>query len=442
MDRDLRTLLLFDNPWLTEPDRLPAWLRSRLPAQYLPREATRAAVPRWAEVDRAHLVIGPRQAGKSTVLWSYLEQRGEPVLFLDCEQSLVQAWCRSAPLFLADLVELTGGPPPRLFFEEAQHLEEAGLFLKGLVDRKIGVPILVTGSSSYHLGARTRESLAGRATRTRLLPFSLAEVGADLAGKPPAVRTQGIEERLARHLAFGGYPAVWLSPTPEVPLAELVEAIILRDASDLFRIARPDAFRRLLRLAAGQAGNLINLSEWASVLGISRDTVGSYLSILEEGHVAALVPPFVGGKRAELTSTPKVFFLDNGVRNQLANDFRPLADRADAGAVLENWVYSELAKALPDGATLHFWRSSSGAEVDFVVARGDRLVGVEVKASHLGRPQLSRSSRSFLEAYRPARFLIVNTGLSLKETIGEVEVRWILPSEVAAEVGEALQGGG
>lgn len=437
MNRDLQTILLSDNPWLLDPGSLADWLRRRLPTPCLSRLGASKARERWGETDRAHLVIGPRQAGKSTALWSHLAQRGEPALFLDCEQGLVREWCRSAPLFLGDLEKLVARPVP-LFFEEIQHLEEAGLFLKGLVDRRIGVSVLVTGSSSYHLGAQTRESLAGRATRTRLLPFSLAEVCQDLADRPPLVRDRLREERFARHLVFGGYPAVWLSETPEVLLNDLLEAVVLRDASDLFRITRPDAFRQLLRLLAGQVGQLVNLSEWASVLGISRDTVASYLDILESSHVILTLSPFAGGKRVELTARPKVFLLDNGLRNRLAFDFRPLEERTDAGPLLESWVATELWKTLPEGATLHFWRSASGAEVDFVVARGDRILPVEVKASRLGRPVLSRSLRSFLEAYQPATVLIVNTGLAHRERLGDTEVEWILPIHLAERAGEVL----
>ncbi len=433
MNRDLQTILLSDNLWLADPAQLPGWLRRRLPRAWIPRPAAVQAAQRWIVSDQAHLVIGPRQAGKSTAIWSHLAERGQPVLFLDCEQPLIRDWCRSAPLFLAELEGVAPGPVP-LFFEEIQHLEEAGLLLKGLVDRRIGVPILVTGSSSYHLGARTRESLAGRATRTRLLPFSFAEVTQDLAELPGIVRERVEEERFIRHLAFGGYPAVWLSTSPETVLNDLLEAFVLRDASDLFRIGRPDAFRQLLRLLAGQVGQLVNLSEWASVLGVSRDTVASYLQILEESHLVLVLSPFARGKRVELTSRPKVFLVDTGLRNRLVFDFRPLEERTDAGPLLESWVASELWKALPEGATLHFWRSSSGAEVDFIVARGDRILPVEVKATRLGRPVFSKSLRSFLDAYRPEAVLVVNPGLAHRARAGDTTVEWLHPVHLANRV--------
>ena len=103
----------------------------------------------------------------------------------------------------------------------------------------------------------------------------------------------------------------------------------------------------MLKLAAAQSGNLINLSEWGSIAGIGRDTVASYLEILESGHVVVPLPPFAGGRRSEITGTPKIFLVDNGIRNHLLYDFKALEERADAGAALENWIFAELWKALP-----------------------------------------------------------------------------------------------
>jgi predicted AAA+ superfamily ATPase len=383
--------------------------------------------------------VGPRQAGKSSAIWTHLAAVGEQALHIDCELRLVRDWCRTAPLFLADIEALLGRPVT-LFFDEVQHLEDAGLFLKGLVDRRYPRPILVTGSSSYHLGARTRESLAGRASRSRLLPFSLDEVCQDLVDQPPALRARLRRERMERHWVYGGYPGVWLSDLPTEGLTDLAEALVLRDASDLFRIGRPDAFRRLLALGAGQAGQRVNLSEWASILGVSRDTVGSYLEILESSHIVVALPPFAGGKRAEITSSPKLYWVDCGLRNHLVRDFRPLAARTDAGALLENWVFTELWKALPESATLHFWRSTSGAEVDFVITQGETLVAIEVKAGDLGRATIPRPLRSFVEAYRPVAALIVNRGLEHHDSLGSTSIQWLAADQLVQAVTTILVG--
>ena len=166
--------------------------------------------------------------------------------------------------------------------------------------------------------------------------------------------------------------------------------------------------------------------------------MSSYLEILEASHVIVVVPPFAGGRRAELTSTPKVYFVDNGIRNQLSLDLRSIDERTDLGPLLENWVLTELWKTLPDGAMLHFWRSSSGAEVDFVVALRDKIVAVEVKARRPRRPTLPRAARSFIEAYRPSTLLIVNLTLEHQENIAETQVRWMTPALVAETLNRLL----
>ena len=116
------------------------------------------------------------------------------------------------------------------------------------------------------------------------------------------------------------------------------------------------------------------------------------------------------------------------------HDLRPTAARNDLGAVLEGWVFSELWKLLPSTAGLHFWRSTSKAEVDFVVSLGDLTIGVEVKAGRLGRPALPRSARSFVDAYQPQSFLVVCTDISHYEILGTTRVEWLHPRHLATRV--------
>ena len=99
---------------------------------------------------------------------------------------------------------------------------------------------------------------------------------------------------------------------------------------------------------------------------------------------------------------------------------------------MENWVFGELRKALPVDAGIRFWRSTSKAEVDFVVDIGSTIVGFEVKAGPIGRPSIPRSVRSFIEAYQPQNFMIVSAGRFDKKQIGSTEVSWITPDEVTS----------
>jgi predicted AAA+ superfamily ATPase len=425
MDPQLRRVLVAENPWLRGEDLLE-WIQRFLPTSYIPRRL------RLSADHRVVLVVGPRQAGKSTLIWKTLAEAAEPVLFLNCEEPSIREWLSSPAAFLADLTELAV-PARTLFFEEVQRLPEAGLFLKGLVDRRTGLRLYATGSSSFDLEAATRESLAGRAQRHLLLPLSLAEAGAPLPAGP-LVREDAFSRLLERMLVFGGYPTIMTADDPRQELATLVEAVVVRDASDRFRIRHPAALRKLLELAASQVGNLVNLSEWATLTNISNDTVAEYCRLLEETHLIRLVRPFVGGKRAELTSARKVYFLDNGIRNQLFGGFQPATERSDRGALLENLAFAELAKTvnpLLDG--LSAWRSKSGAEMDFVVEHQGRLLACEIKAGD-SRASLSRSARSFVDAYQPEQLLIVNRGVYPEIELGATRVRFLRIEELAAAV--------
>lgn len=344
----------------------------------------------------------------------------------------MREWLSSPAEFLADVAEYAG-QARALFLEEVQRLPEAGLFLKGLVDRRPGLRIYATGSSSFDLEAATRESLAGRAQRHLLLPVSLAEAGSVLPGNPLA-QEEGLSRLVERMMIFGGYPTVFTSDDPRQELASLVEAFVVRDASDRFRIRNTAALQKILELAASQIGNLVNLSEWAALSNVSNDTVADYCRLLEETHLIRLVRPFVGGKRAEITSARKVFLLDNGIRNQLFGGFQPAVDRPDRGALLENLVFTELAKTVhPLLDRLSTWRSKSGAEMDFVVEHQGRLLACEVKAGG-NRGGLSRSARSFLDAYQPEQLLVVNRRDTPEVEIGSTRVRCLRAEELAGTV--------
>lgn len=430
MEQHLRRLLLNENPWMRGRD-LASWFSSRLPKPYVSRRL------RLPDDEAAMLVVGPRQVGKSTLIWKTLAEDGEPALYLNCEEPSIREWLRSPVEFLADL-ETLGFDPPQLYFEEIQALDEAGLFLKGLIDRRFPGRIYATGSSSFDLQARTRESLAGRARRHLLLAFSLDELVADSSLKGWALDEER-QNLLDRLVLYGGYPTVHLSTDPHRELAGLVEAFIVRDASDRFEVRHPRAFRGILDLAASQIGNLVNMSEWAALTGISHTTVGDYCQLLEESHILRFVRPFIGGKRAEITHARKVFFLDNGIRNQLFGGFAPLIDRGDRGALYENFVFTELSKTVhPLLDTLRYWRSKSGAEVDFVVEHQGRILACEVKAGD-ARGNLSRSARSFIDAYRPELFLIVNQRPSDATSLEETRVEFVAPTELARRVRQWLE---
>jgi uncharacterized protein len=425
--------LLQINPWIGQAkgaEQAMDMVKALIPVEYISRQASKPVVIQ----DKAVVIIGPRQAGKTTFAWHWLREFAPNVLYLNMEDVLLKSELDS-PFILADWLRDRLSFIQALFIDEIQHMQEAGLFLKGLVDAHLGRPILAAGYSSFHLRARTRESLAGRAVRMKILPFSLGEMTNHVSAHNPLAREQQALRFLEQSLIFGSYPAVHLADSREGKqqiLTDLCEALILRDASDVHRIQRIDAFRKLITLLAGQIGSLINIAELASHCQVDSGTVNSYLEILEESHILARIRPYAGGKRREITSAAKVFFIDNGVRNLLVRNLTEnFAARGDKGALLENWIFSELMKALPMTANLQYWRSKSGAEVDFVITAGSEICAVEVKNTSLGTPKLSRSARSFIDAYQPRFFYLVNMSLDAETSMGSTSVFFATPTTFA-----------
>lgn len=432
---EARNRLLFLNPWHESPA-----LFAREVGRHVPKAAlVRAAAPLAVSTRKAALVVGPRQAGKSTWIWQQLAARDpRTVLYLNCEEPLHRRLCESAVDFARHIEAWL--PEVRLvFLEEAQHLDEAGLFIKGLVDQQRGWEVWATGSSAYDMAAKTRESLAGRAQRRRMLPFSLAEQTGPFADRPPAVQSSAADAVLARQWVYGGYPAVATSDRPADELRDLLEAFVIRDASDRFRIQRPDAFRRLITLAAGQTGSLVNLAEWASILGIAASTVSEYLSLLEDAWIVRRLPAFAGGKRSEITSAQRIFFIDPGVRNAALDALsEDVARRPDRGALAEGWVFAEIFKTLPETWTIHYWRTKGGAEMDFVLTFGQRRIGIEVKSG--GRALLSRSAHSFIDAYAPEAVLQPTGAGAPEAAVGATRVMFPRFADLARTISGLLGG--
>jgi predicted AAA+ superfamily ATPase len=430
MDQNTLTTLLIYNPWLDNPEVWEESVRKHMPQAfgfpYIERFAD--SIETWPQPRKINLVVGPRQCGKSTVIWNTISKMGPRAVYINANELCFREWCSAPAMFWSELQEIIDHPNI-LFFEEVQYIENAGIFLKGLVDLHLDVTFFATGSSSFHLHDKIRESLAGRAERLMLFPFSIKEWAGKGNKTPLALFKKQVTEKLNRMLVFGSYPEVCFSDKPHFVLNRLVESFVVRDVSDTFRIRYPAKFRKLLALMASQIGNLVNFSDWSSNCGLDIKTVESYTNILEESHIIKLLPPYVGGKRAEITSSPKAYFVDNGIRNLMVHQFNDFELRGDKGPLFENWLFSELIKNSEYNDMIYYWRSKGGAEVDFVRERGGIIEGFEAKASQMNRPNISRSARSFIEAYSPEVFFVVNLKLCAETVMDKTVVKWVTPVE-------------
>ena len=366
------------------------------------------------------LVVGPRQAGKTTLL-RLLEKEckaaGGKTLFLNLDIDQDRQFF-STQQMLVDHIQLSVGRDGGfIFIDEAQRREDAGRFFKGLYDMDLPYKFILSGSGSLELKEKIHESMMGRKRLFELLPVSFREFAAirtaDQYGDElwAALRADSLlpASLLDEYMRFRGYPQVVVTAEASEKLHilnEIYQSYLVRDISFLLGVEKTDAFTNLTRILGSQIGKLAAVSELASTLDISVPTVRQYIWYLEQTFIVQRVPPYFSNTRSEITKMPTFYFYDLGLRNFV------LHQSADAafvdGFLFQNLVFLLLREQF--GSLSHpirFWRSKSGAEVDFVEEKGTRLIPIEVKHASFREPVIGKSLRSFISRYQPEQAYII-----------------------------------
>lgn len=182
--------------------------------------------------------------------------------------------------------------------------------------------------------------------------------------------------------------------------ANYVITYLERDVRNLLNVKDLGAFQRFVALCSGRTGQLLNLSALATECGITHNTAGAWVSVLEASYLVALLKPHHRNFNKRLVKTPKLYFLDPGLAAWLLGIQRAemLSTHPSRGALFETWVVSEFLKARfnqGQPSNLYFWRDRSGHEVDLVLDEGVRLVPIEVKSGHTVTPDFFRGLRQW-----------------------------------------------
>lgn len=385
---------------------------------YLPRLQMKSLLD--PELDNlCTLLVGPRRAGKTT-LGRQLSQvliedgRFKQLLYLNCDLRSVREWLQS-PLFIHEAMTYFQLTSPIVFIDEVQRLPEPGLLLKVLSDLHLPIKMIASGSSQLEIKSKVQEHLTGRNFSSLVLPLSFLEWDA--------------ADHIDDLMLFGAYPQIVSAVKKELLLSQIYQDYISKDIIEFLKIGQPDTFQKLIGLLAHSSGQLLNYNQLATDCQISVMLLKNYLTVLQQTYVISLVSPFVGNKRTELTSNPIVYFIDNGFRNYALRNFQDLDSRTDAGLLVENLVYQEIYKTITQrflNYPIHYWRTKSGAEVDFVVYKNDEsFLPVEVKYRTMSSPTVSRGYRSFLQAYRPKHAVTITKDYLYSEKIDGTEMHFI-----------------
>lgn len=356
---------------------------------------------------RVVLVVGPRQAGKTTLAKLHAN-RQRPYLSLDDHATLAAA--RSDP---SGFVRgLTGA-----VIDEVQRAPDLLLAIKESVDKnQTPGRFLLTGSSNLMALPLVADSLAGRLEIITLMPFAQSELAAspgDLldrlfeGGGLPTVENPVTGDALLDRVLQGGYPEALQRTQPsrrQAWLENYVALILDRDVRDIANIDQLDRMPRLLDLLAAHAGQLVNHSSYGAALGLTAPTAQKYVGILERLFLTRQIPPWSSNAVSRLTKTAKLHFLDTGLLAVLRdnNAVQLQKDRTAFGPLLENFVVSEVLKLATWSdrrLRISHFRTKERDEVDLVIEdRRGRVIGIEVKASATIRPHDLRGLRQLQTA--------------------------------------------
>ena len=333
------------------------------------------------------LLIGPRQVGKTTLIKNLLDE--EEYLFLDCDDPVVKNLLTE--INTEEIKRLLKGKN-FVFIDEAQRVEGIGLTIKIIVDQIKPYQLFVSGSSAFEIKNLMNEPLTGRKWEYHLLPISWQE----FEEKEGFLKS---EQQLALRLVYGLYPDVLNEPGDEVAiLNQLVNSYLYKDVLQFSQLKKPKVLEDLLRALAYQVGSEVSLNELSSMLSIDKNTVKSYITILEQAYIIFRLGAFSKNLRNEIKTNQKIYFYDNGIRNTLIGDFKPFDQRQDKGLLWENFIISERIKSYTYAHQFKrpfFWRTKFQQEIDFIEEYAGQLEAFEIKWS----TKSVKTPPSFLSAY-------------------------------------------
>jgi predicted AAA+ superfamily ATPase len=185
-------------------------------------------------------------------------------------------------------------------------------------------------------------------------------------------------------------------------LTNLASSYLYKDLLGFQGIRKPELLSKILQALAWQVGAEVSLNEVSRTVQADKNTVAHYIDLLEKAFIIFKLQPFARNLRNEISSSRKIYFYDNGIRNAIVGNYTPVASRNDIGALWENFLVSERMKLLRyNGFYGHtyFWRTTQQQEIDYIEEIDGKIYAYEFKWNPAAK---SKFPNSFMETYKPA----------------------------------------
>jgi uncharacterized protein len=342
------------------------------------------------------ILYGARQVGKTTLLKTIVIEQWVPYKYYDAD-ILSERWLFESENL--DRITTDIGSVRCVIIDEAQKIANIGRILKVLHDHMPHIQWIASGSSSFDLAQKTRESMAGRTHEFFLSPLLFAELDISLLQA---------EESLDTLLRYGLYPSPYehSGDRARQELTTLTSQILSKDILEIEGIRKWPIIVRLLQLLALQIGQIVSYSELGRQLGISTVTVQKYIHLLEESFIIFSLYGFSRNLRNELKKSPKIYFYDVGIRNAIIEDWKPIHLRSDIGNIWENFIIAEIYKhtrSLSYGKW-YFWRTKEWKEIDYILEKDGDITAYEIKWWE----KISRHFDTFRKWYPMSHEVLIN----------------------------------
>ena len=311
-------------------------------------------------------VTGPRQSGKTTLIRNLFPH----LPYYSLESLDIRSFAENDPIAFLNQNE------EGMILDEVHNAPDLLSYIQGIVDEHPDKRYILSGSSQFAMLKRVTQSLAGRTAVFELMPLSYSETK-DLTADVP----------LDKLLFNGFYPAIYSGRNvPEFLYPAYMKTYLDRDVRDLLQIKDMMQFHIFIKLCAGRIGSLFKASELANEIGVSPNTITSWLSVLQASYIVTLLPSYFENTSKRLTKMPKLYFLDTGLACYLLGIESPeqLSRDKMRGALFENFVVTEALKQRYNQgkeSNLYFYRDSNQNEIDLLLKRNTRLYGIEIKSS-------------------------------------------------------------